>query len=606
MKLSRKIRLGITIGSAACALSLGLIIPTVSGASAPSGTITYAEGPGAAPDWIFPYSGFQYFSVANMNQFQLLMFRPLYFFGKGSSAAYVPSLSLGQTPVMTNGNKTITIKTKGWKFADGQTINAQSVMFFLNLYKADPTAYAGYVSGYGIPDEIVSASGRGNTVVIHMKSAVNPGWILYNYLSEITPFPNTWDKTSAHANGTCATGAFGSASTDASCKAVLSYLNAQSGKFSTYTSQFWQSGNDGPWRLTHFDDLGNATFQPNPKYMGPQKAQVKFVKEVAFTSTQAEENALQAGSIDLGFVDPTILTAPAPGPGKAGPNWGSLGNRYRLTTGTSFAFDYAPWNFTSSNPLQAVFQQLYFRQALTESNPQPQEISNILKGYGVVGSSPLPPNTASAISKTPNNPYPFSLSNAKALLTSHGWSEQGGVMTCTSPGTGAGNCGANVAQGATINFTFLYLSGYPSVNDTVNAMVADWGSIGIKVTAKPDTFNNLLGECAVNSGTNWSLCWWGGGWIYDPDFYPSGEELFLPGAGSNSGGYSNPTMNNLIHGDTVGRAPLTPYEAFAAQNLPVLYMYNQEGTGEVIKTLRSKVGFGGNPLQNFLPEYLSY
>ena len=28
---------------------------------------------------------------------------------------------------------------KGWKFADGQTVNAQSVMFFLNMYKADPT-----------------------------------------------------------------------------------------------------------------------------------------------------------------------------------------------------------------------------------------------------------------------------------------------------------------------------------------------------------------------------------------------------------------------------------------------------------------------------------
>jgi ABC-type transport system substrate-binding protein len=55
---------------------------------------------------------------------------------------------------------------KGWKFADGQTVNAESVMFFLNMYKADPTSYCGYNKGYGIPDQVASASGKGNTVTI--------------------------------------------------------------------------------------------------------------------------------------------------------------------------------------------------------------------------------------------------------------------------------------------------------------------------------------------------------------------------------------------------------------------------------------------------------
>ena len=181
--------------------------------------------PGAAPDWIFPFTGYQDFSASNINQFQQLMFRPLYFFGLGSTAAYVPSLSLAATPVLVNANKTIILNLKGWRFADGQIVNAESVMFFLNLYDADPTGYGEYTPGVGIPDQVAGVSGSGLRVVIHMKVPVNPDWVLYNYLSEITPLPNSWDVTAPHVSGSCASGPYGAASTIASCKAVEAYLD---------------------------------------------------------------------------------------------------------------------------------------------------------------------------------------------------------------------------------------------------------------------------------------------------------------------------------------------------------------------------------------------
>src|ERR1035437_9676030 len=65
MQLGRKLRLAITIGAVASSLSVGLIAPTISGAAAPSGTISFAEGPGANPNYIFPYMGCKYFSVDN-------------------------------------------------------------------------------------------------------------------------------------------------------------------------------------------------------------------------------------------------------------------------------------------------------------------------------------------------------------------------------------------------------------------------------------------------------------------------------------------------------------------------------------------------------------
>jgi len=604
MQFGRKIRLAMTIGAVASALSMGLIAPGVSGASAPSGTITFAEAPGANPNYIFPYMGCSFFSVDNINQFQELMYRPLYWFGLKGSSAYVPSLSTGNGPKFSNGNKTITIQMKGWHFADGQVVNAESVMFFLNMYKADPTAYCGYNGGYGIPDQVKSAHGSGNTVTINFTTSVNPGWILYNYLSEITPLPNSWDLTGPHTTARCASGAYGAASTNSACKSVEAYLDAQSGKTSTYTNAMWQSGVDGPWKLSKFDSLGNVTFTPNKKYNGPQKAQVAIVKEVAFTSAQAEENALQAGTIDLGFVDPSILTSPAPKPGVPGPNWGQLASRYNIVSGSAWNFNYAPFNFSTADPKSAAISQLYIRQALQESVDQLGIITNVDKGYGFPIYSPLPPNTPAAVSGNVPNPYPFNLTAAKALLTSHGWTETGGVMTCTAPGSGANQCGAGITSGYTLNFKIIWASGSPSLDQTFNAEIADWASIGIVFAHSTDTFNNVIGDCS--GGAGYEICSWGGGWTYAPDYYPSGETLFTPKGGFNVGSYNDSQMTTLINATTYGTAKLTQFATYAAAQLPVLYQPQQAGAGEIIKTLKSKIGFTPNPLANFMPEYLHY
>jgi peptide/nickel transport system substrate-binding protein len=604
MQFGRKLRLAMTIGAVASSLSLSLIAPTISGAAAPSGTITVAEGPGANPNYIFPYMGCRFFSVDNINQFQELMFRPLYWFGVGGSSAVSYKLSTGNAPVFSNGNKTVTIKMKGWKFANGQVVNAQSVMFFLNMYKADPTAYCGYNGGYGIPDQVTTAHGKGNVVTINFKTSVNPGWIIYNYLSEITPFPNSWDRTSASQTSHCASGAYGASSTSVTCKNVEAYLKGLSSKTNTYTNALWQSGVDGPWKLTSFDALGNATFQPNPHYGGPQKAQVRFVKEVAYTSTTAEENDLQAGKIDLGYVDPGILTSPAPKPGVPGPNWGQLASRYNIVTGPLWDFNYAPFNFSTSDPKSAAISQLYIRQALQTAVDQIGIITNIDKGYGFPIYSPLPPNTPSSISGAVSNPYPFGLAAAKALLTSHGWTETNNVMTCTSPGTGASNCGTGITQGYTLNFKIIWASGSPSLDQTFNAEIANWASIGIVFTSSQDTFNNVISKCS--GGAGYEICSWGGGWIYAPDYYPSGETLFTPSGGFNVGSYNDPTMTSLINDTTYGTAKLTAFAKYSAEQLPVLYQPQANGAGEIIKTLKSTIGFTPNPLENFMPEYFHF
>jgi peptide/nickel transport system substrate-binding protein len=568
-------------------------------------TITFAEGAGANPNYIFPYMASQYFSVDNTNQFQMLMYRPLYWFGLSSSVAYVPNLSLASSPKFTNGDKTVTFTMKGWKFADGQTVDAQSVMFFLNMYKADPTAYAGYNPGYGIPDQVRNASGSGNKVTINFTSSVNPNWLLYNYLSEITPFPNSWDLVSATQTSTCATGVYGASSTNSACKKVEKYLDAQSANVGLYTDTMWQSGDDGPWKLTTMDSLGNLTFQPNKKYSGPQKAQVASIKEVAFTSAVAEQNQLSAGSIDIGYLDPTILTASAPSPGTVGANWSPIASKYTLLTGSPWSFNYAPFNFSSADAKSAAIGQLYIRQALQGAVDQLGIIKKVDKGYGVPTYSPIPPNTPSSISAPVTNPYPFNLKSAKALLTSHGWKIVNGVQTCTDPGTAANQCGAGITRGYTLNLKIVWSSGSPSFDDTFNAEVEDWASIGIKFTTATTTFNQVIADC-TSAKQLYEICSWGAGWIYAPDYYPSGETLFTTKGGFNPGGYSNPTMNTLINTTTYGTAKLTAYAKFAAQQLPVLYEPNPTAVSEIKDTLKSSIGFAPNPLGNFMPEYMHF
>jgi len=578
---------------------------TTSGAPAQNQTITFAEAPGANPNYIFPYMGSQYFSVDNTNQFQMLMFRPLYWFGLASSVAVQPKLSLADMPVFSNGDRTVTLTLKGWKFADGQTVNAQSVMFFLNMYKADPKSYAGYNPGYGIPDQVKNATGNGNVVTINFTSSVNPNWLLYNYLSEITPFPNSWDLTSATKTSTCATGVYGASSTNAACLRVEKYLDTQTSNVALFTDAMWQSGVDGPWKLTAMDSLGNLTFQPNKKYSGPQKAQVSTVKELAFTSAVAEQNQLSAGNIDVGFLDPTVLTSSAPAPGKVGANWAPIAGKYTLHTGSPWSFNYAPFNFTTANAKSAAVSQLYIRAALQEAVDQVGIIKNVDKGYGVPTFSPIPPNTPTSISGAVTNPYPFSLKNAKALLTSHGWTIQNGVQTCTNPGTGATQCGKGITKGYTLNFKIVWSSGQQSLDDTFNAEVQDWASIGVKFSTTTATFNQVIADC-TSAKQQYEICSWGAGWVYAPDYYPSGETLFTTKGGFNPGAYSNPQMNTLVNATTFGSAKLTAYAQFAAQQLPVLYQPNPTAIVEIKNTLKDSIGFAPNPLQNFMPEYMHF
>src|SRR5665213_408934 len=405
MHFLSRIRLSIAFALALGSLVLTLGAPTTSQAAAAS-TITFAEMPGASPNYIFPYASCLYDSLNNIGQFQQLMFRPLYWFGVGPSVAESAALSLATQPTYNKSDTSVTITMKGWRFADGQLVNALSVKFFLNMYMSDPLAYCGYEQGMGVPDQVRSVTASGNVVHVNFTRAVNPTWMTDDFLSQITPMPTRWDRVSASQPGRCSTGVYGAGSTIASCKSVEAYLSVLATKTKTFSTAFWQGGVDGPWKLASLDSIGNVTFETNPSYSGPQKAHVKYVKEEAFSSADQELAALNKGTLDVGYVDPSTLP-PRATPKRAGPNIAALSAKYNLAARSSWGFNEAVFNFNPANAKSAAIAELYIRQALQEAVNQSSIVSSALNGYGYSSDSPLPLATPTSFAKPIANPYPY-------------------------------------------------------------------------------------------------------------------------------------------------------------------------------------------------------
>jgi peptide/nickel transport system substrate-binding protein len=574
------------------ATACGSSSPSSSGSSGNGTTATYAEAAQTPPNYIFPFMSLAFFTVNNINQFQQLMYRPLYWFGNGNTPNLLPSLSLAQNPVYSNGGSTVVVNLKPYKWSNGETVTAQDVMFWMNMLHAQKANWAAYSAG-AMPDDLSSVVANSPTqLTFTVTGKVNSYWFTYNELSQITPMPVAWDITAPGAkagSGGCSAAPYGTA--DAACTAVYTFLSKQAGynpanpnatnnSFSTYaTNPIWQVV-DGPFRLTHFDATGNVTMVPNPTYSGPIKPTIKKFIELPYTSDSAEYNALVGGQVNVGYLPSQDITATTSNPLEAGPNNPRLSN-FNLDPLYTWSINYFPYNFDSTGDngnAGKIFQQLYFRQAFQDLVDQPLYIKKLYHNYGINTYGPVPVypanNFASSFEKS--NPYPYDPTKAKSLLESHGWKVvPGGTSTCSKPGTAADECGAGIPAGAQLAFVLQYASGTTITANTMNAEKSSWSQAGINITLTSASFNSVVGTAVpCPTGCAWQLQNWGAGWVFAPDYYPTGESIFQSGAGSNSGNYSDATNDANIIATNTTDVNLVKYENYLATNLPVVYQPN--------------------------------
>jgi peptide/nickel transport system substrate-binding protein len=573
------------------------------------GTATIALPAGVTYSWIFPFYAITNASVYNSEQFQWLMYRPLYMFGNNtnSNVAINYPLSPANPPTYSNGGKTVAVNMKGWKWSNGEPVDAKSLVFYMNMVEAEKANWYATTPGL-LPDNVSSYKITGpNQVTFQLNKAYSSLWFTYNQLAELTPMPMSWDVTSLSAkpgSGGCINDS--AADKWAKCKAVYTFLTAQSKQAGSYASSPLWSVVDGPWKLSAFSTTGNVTMVPNRHYSGSPKPRLASIKFLPYTSDSTEYTALKTGQVDVGNI-PSQDLPPKPAD-SALPATNPLGSGYNLQPFYSFGIYYAQPNFNNPS-VGFMVRQLYMRQALQMVFDQPGIDKAIYRGYAVPNSGPAP-NTPPGNQWQPsiqreNNsqgPYPFNIAKAKSLLTSHGWAMSGGVMTCQDPS----KCGTGIKKGQQAKFTYVYSTGVASTTATWQTYKSDASQAGIDINIVGQTFNTIIGEslpCAPMGPKCNVQVFAFGGWAFNgPGFEPTGEPLFATGAGSNSGNYSDPKMDNLITATHTSGSLTTfhDYATYGAQQLPFIWAPNPYFI-QAVSTKLHAVTF--NALYTLLPEY---
>lgn len=564
------------------------------------GVATFAEPENVTPNYIFPFMTFAYFSVYNISDFQYLMYRPLYWFGDNGQPVLNDKLSLADYPTFADDNRTVTVKLRDYAWSDNTKMTSDGITFWINMMIAQKKNWAAYVPG-GIPDDIASVTADApNQVTFHLNKSYNTKWFVYNELSQITPLPRAWDRT--------ASGPSDCEHRVSDCTAVYNYLTDQAKSLNAYaTNPLWQVV-DGPWRLKSFNADGNISFIPNPSYSGPNKPHLAQFNEAPFSDSAAEYNVLRSGdnSIQVGYL-PREDAPAKPDNQEVGHN--PLENNYTLDRWYTFGVSYFPLNGHNSKA-GPIFQQQYFRQALESLVDQKSIIKALEHGYSVTTNGPVPTTPANpfASDETERNPFTYDPDRARKLLADHGWSTpRDGVGTCQRAGTGPDQCGPGVPAGAPLEFQMIYASGTQVVTLSMQQLQSAATKVGIKIDLRGAPFNTVIGTAIpCDSGKpdcNWEMANWGAGWVFAPDYYPTGEQIFGTGAGSNTGSFSDPKLDQLIDATQHSDSPeaMQAYAQYGSQTVPVIWepTLDYEET-EIANNLKGVTP--QNPYLNITPE----
>jgi peptide/nickel transport system substrate-binding protein len=598
----------------------GLTQPTSpSGTKVSGGTVYFTEGPDSTPNYIFPMYSSTNCTTTNVNQFMDMLYRPLYWYGNNYRPTVAYGYSIGQRPQFSDGDKTVTIKLNPWKWSDGETVTSRDLMFWMNVLKADPaTEWCGYAPGL-FPDLVTSYSAPDpQTFVMHFNKAYNPECVLYNVLSQLTPLPLAWDRTSLSQPAPTSDNGHLFDSTRVGAAAIYKFLDGEAKKFGGWTSSPLWKVVDGPFKLQSFTSTGEVTLVPNPSYSGSPKPTISKLVELPYASDAASYIAVRSGG-------PSAVTI-ANIPSQYAPAIPTLtAEGYELNRAAAYAFNYFPLNFNSSattspggEPVRYVVRQAYFRRAFQHLVDQQGWITAFFLGSAnpTCGPIPLaPPSPLVNAAAVSARPCAFSVAAARQLLTANGWNVvPGGQTTCVKPGTGPGACGAEIKAGEGILFNVDYQSGVVSVHDEMKDLAAQARRVGINLSLTAHPFDTVVGAavpCTPEQATcKWQAENWGAGWVYGPAYLPTGEQLYYPGAVGNAGSYTDPKMTQLIQATVAGPAAsdataLTEYEKYAEQQLPVVFGPTQIGTySETAGTLVAKNlgGYAANALGLMNPE----
>lgn len=549
-------------------------IPAQSSTVKEGGTLKIAQDAGQDPNNILPIVTAANSSVYDINQFNQLSWRPLYWGPKGAVPEIDYSKSMTDAaPTVSADGKTFTIKLNGkYTWSDGSPVTTADVIFYVDELKAavkENAANSGNYTPGQFPDNVTNMTATdANTISFTFDKVYNPTWVLDSELGLIIPMPaKAWAKTSEN-------GATVDYTNPANAKAIYDFLAKQSTSLSTYqTDPLWQTV-DGPFKISYYNaSTGAANFKANTAYTGAGKPHIAELDELSYTSDDAEFNDLLAGNLDVGYV-----------PSKDYTQTGKLtAKQYAVYGLPDFGFNYIYYNFKdTTDNFDKVIGQLYIRQAFAHLQDEDAEIKGIYHGAAApaYGSVPVAPQSPYTPANALTNPFPFSVDAATKLLKDHGWTVvPNGKTTCASPGTADNQCGAGITAGQDISFVLYYTSSKAATTALVTSWVGNLKKIGVNVTLKSDTFNNIIANESVPSSpknnANWGAGDFGG---FTNGIYPSTDNLFNTGGSYNQGGFSDPALDTLINASLNSTDPNAIQKELAAvtADQPGIFQPNED------------------------------
>lgn len=559
------------------------------GSRVAGGTATFALPQLSAPNYIFPLAAPQYFSVNNLGEFQQLMYRPLYWFGIGSRPVLNQALSLAYPPVWSRNGRSVQVRLKTFTWSDGTPVTARNVEFWQNLVTANKNHWGAYAPG-AYPDNVVRTriidSSR---IEFVFDRRYSHHWVLYNELSQITPLPLAWDKTCAN----CKTGT--ADLSPAGAKAVYKFLDSQARRsVKTYgTNPLW-SIVDGPWRLVSLTPAGRAVFKRNHSYSQSLPPGIETFIEQPYATQDQEDKALLSGRLSLGYIPEHKIRRQVDVFKAKG---------YRTSNWTAFGINYEQMN--QHNPRTgAVFRQAYFRQALQQFREQKADKYTSL----TCGPIPFVPKNPYVTAYERSCPYRFNPAGAIAKLRRHGWHiAPSHLAFCARPGTKPTQCGRGIKKGVKLTFDYIYVAGDPHQTREINEYKERlWERAGIELRIHGSDFNTVQEKIAPCRASE-ARCRWGvadyGGWVYTPDFYPTGEQIFQCGGLANLDNYCDAHMDKLIRASELegnDSATLAAYVNYATEQVPVLW--NETDVYYVAAVKPQLHGVTFNPFLAITPE----
>jgi peptide/nickel transport system substrate-binding protein len=545
----------------------------------PTGVATWACLPGFPPAVIFPFLPGERYGMRSLYEFQFLMYRPLYWLGRGGTLDIDFDLSLADAPEWDESGRTCTVRIKPWKWSNGETVCADNVMFWMHLLERHGPKFGAYVKGY-FPDNLTAYEKVADDAVrFTFDRAYSKNWVLLNQLTMITPMPRAWDRT--------ADGPADATHHKEQVDAVYEFLMAENGDMVAETnahrtrwpdSPVWSVVN-GPWRLKEYTPQGVVTFVPNEHYSGPNPARLAEFREVPTTSDEQQYALLDNGpdEVQVGFLPLSFGTQPGEDPTVGGPN--PLSEHYDLVPQVLFQINFMAFNFGNPTVAGHLIRQPYIRQALQSTLDQDYGAREIYQGYGWRQTGPIPMLPASDLVSPKlsggNARWPFDVERARALLADNGWDVSVTPAVCVRPGTGPGEAGEGIPAGTPLTFSLRYWQGRPALTRLMEQFRADAAKAGIELRLA-EVYGSVLvaqdgpGTHTAENPKLWELSNWGGGWVYN---YPTGENLFQSGAACNFSNYPDARADELIARTctTDDLDALYEYQEYIAEQAPVLF-----------------------------------